>query len=153
MNLSILTGIEDNDPKGKTGVGTVYWTEVSVNGEVKERVTYGLLDLIQKRFDFDAFVKPFKDEFAKFQKEQADKEAAAKKAEREARTASVKADDLLEKLIAEVIATETKAVAEYKGGKEKALNAMTGKVIGQMKKAGREPDAFAITTLLKQKLA
>ena len=61
---------------------------------------------------------------------------------------------MLDKLIDEVIASEEKTVAEFKAGKDKALNALVGKVIGQIRKnqLSVQTDAFGITATLKKKL-
>lgn len=153
MNLVIAHGVVDNDPKGTTGVGTIFWLEIRVDAEVKERHEYGLLEQLDGRFNVAAITKPYIVARDIALEEQAAKEAEEKRAEKEARAASVKIDDTLQQLIDEVIAGDPKAVEQFKAGKEKALNALVGKVIGELKKQGQEANAFAITTTMKKKLA
>ena len=63
---------------------------------------------------------------------------------------TVDADPALLKIIADVAASQPKAIVEFKTGKEKALNALVGMIIGQCKKTGVAFDATQINTLLKQ---
>lgn len=155
MNLSILHGIVDNDPKGSSGRGTIHYMKISVDGALKEYVEWGLLEELNGTFDPESMTKKYTDAYKAFLDEQANREREEKKAALETRTASIKIDDALNKIMDDVIASETKAVAEYKAGKEKALNSLVGKVIGQIRKnkLSVEADAFGITTTLKQKLS
>jgi aspartyl-tRNA(Asn)/glutamyl-tRNA(Gln) amidotransferase subunit B len=56
----------------------------------------------------------------------------------------------IEKLVDEVIATNTRSVEEYKAGKEKALNALFGQV---MKASNKTANPAQVTEMLKRKLA
>ena len=56
----------------------------------------------------------------------------------------------LDKILDEVIAKNAKNVEEYRGGKEKALNALVGQV---MKASGGKANPAQVTELLKAKLA
>ncbi len=64
-------------------------------------------------------------------------------------TEEVTVDPALQKLIEEAVASEAKAVEQFKSGKEKALNSVVGKVIGAAKKAGLAADALAINAAIK----
>jgi aspartyl-tRNA(Asn)/glutamyl-tRNA(Gln) amidotransferase subunit B len=55
----------------------------------------------------------------------------------------------LDKILDEVIAKNAKNVEEYRGGKEKALNALVGQV---MKASGGKANPAQVTELLKAKL-
>lgn len=73
-----------------------------------------------------------------------------KRIEKAARaTEEVTVDPALQKLIEEAVASEAKAVEQFKSGKEKALNSVVGKVIGAAKKAGLAADALAINAAIK----
>jgi len=56
----------------------------------------------------------------------------------------------LDKILDEVIAKNAKNVDEYRGGKEKALNALVGQV---MKASGGKANPAQVTELLKAKLS
>jgi len=56
----------------------------------------------------------------------------------------------LDKILDEVIAKNAKNVEEYRGGKEKALNALVGQV---MKASGGKANPAQVTELLKAKLS
>jgi hypothetical protein len=51
VTKSVSTGILDNDPKGKTGVGTVHWMEVVI------RYEWGLLEELDGTFNPDEVKK------------------------------------------------------------------------------------------------
>lgn len=181
MRYDITTGILDSDGKGKSGRGTIYWTEVrdkslpwdqwenrdihntiqtteqgfvlvSANPPLVERFEYGLLDILEKKFDLKAAIAQYEAENTVLEHQAQAAEAAEKKAKREEREASVKSDPVMDAILDTVIAQGTKAVTEYKAGKEKALNALVGMVIGQLKKQGLDADAFTINRLLRQKI-
>ncbi len=59
-------------------------------------------------------------------------------------------DDALEKTVTEVLAANPQSVADYKGGKEKALGFLVGQVMKAMK--GKVDPACA-SALLKEKLS
>ncbi len=59
MSLHIVHGVLDNDPKGTTGKGTIFYVDVTVNG-VTERIEWGLLDQVQKKFNLDEALKPYR---------------------------------------------------------------------------------------------
>lgn len=153
MSLLIKRSVVDNDPKGETGVGTIFRLEICANGVLVLQRDYGLIEYLDGRFKLDEVTKPYIEaHLLQLQKLEL-AEAEAKKAQKQARIASVKVDDALEKLIDTVLADDVRVVEQYRSGKEKALNALVGKVIVQLKKQGQEADAFAITTAMKRKLA
>lgn len=153
MSLVIRRCVIDNDPKGETGIGTIFRLDVHVNGVLQLQHDYGLLEWLDGRFNLDSVVKPYVEAYKLELQERELKELEEKKAQKEARLAAVKVDGKLEQLIDSVLVDDVKAVEQYKSGKEKALNALVGKVIVQLKKQGQEADAFAITTAMKRKLA
>lgn len=58
--VSVLTGIVDNDHKGETGIGTIHFVEVTMNGETT-RKTWGLLDALQGRFNLNNYLAPYRE--------------------------------------------------------------------------------------------
>lgn len=152
----IRYGILDNDPKGKSGRGTVFWMEVIVDDQIK-RYEWGLLEELRGEFSPEAAMKPARDEAARQATAAAEFKAAEKQAAQEERVAAIKSSPVLDEIIEFVVTSEPKSVAEFKSGKDKALNALVGKVIGQIKAkkltAENTADAFAINQLLRQKLA
>lgn len=57
MNFEMITSrVIDNDVKGTTGIGTIYEMTVS-NKDATHTVTYGLLDIINGKFDRAAYIK------------------------------------------------------------------------------------------------
>ena len=152
MNLYIVRGILDNDPKGTTGVGTIFWLKIFVDNELQLFKSWGLLQELNGEVNPNDFITPYHATYKQHLVELAAKEEAEKNAALEARKASIQIDPALDALINEAIASDPKAVQQFKAGKEKALNALVGKVIGQLKKQDQSPDAFAITTTMKKKL-
>lgn len=154
MKTGFVRGVLDNDPKGLTGVGTIFYVDITVDG-VTERHTWGLLDEIAGRFDVNkvlaSVVQALKDEEARTEKDKAD----AKKAIKDAREAGVRIDPDLRIIIDHVLQEDQKAVTEFKGGKEKALNSLVGKVIGQIKKQklSLDTDAFTINRALREAMS
>lgn len=149
----ISHGIVDNDNDGKTGVGTIFWMKVTV-GDKTTHYEYSLLDWLSGKFDKEGIIKPAREEAARLAKEQLDKDIAEKKAALSDRQAAVSISPALDTIVTSVIANNSKVVEQYKSGKEKALNSLVGMVIAEAKKQSLSVDggAFAITTLLKQKL-
>lgn len=150
--ISISSGILDNDPKGRSGRGTKFWLEAGVVGEDVTRFEYHLLDLIDGTFNREAVLKPLLDRAEAARKAEEQRQAAEKKAALEKRQADVTINTKLEAIIDTVIAMNQKAVDEFKSGKDKALNSLVGLVIKEAKVQQLVPDAFAITTAIKQKL-
>lgn len=149
---SITTGVLDNDPKGLTGRGTVFWMVIERAGKLIEAHEWGLLDQIAGLFKPNEITKKYKELNLELDRKEAEKEAAWKALEATRRALQVKEDPQLLALIDETISSETKAITEYLSGKEKALNAVVGKIIGLCKKQSVQADAFKITTLLKKRL-
>ena len=56
MTISIVHGIADIDAKGTTGVGTIHFIDVTLDG-VLTRTTYGLIDVLEGRFNKEKFLK------------------------------------------------------------------------------------------------
>ena len=154
MNLAITYGILDNDPRGESGRGTIHYVKVSVDGIWKEYVMWGLLEELNGTFNPESVTKKYTDLRDAELAAAAAREKQEKEEAKAARLEAVQVDDVLDKLIDEVIASEEKAVAEFKAGKDKALNALVGKVIGQIRKnqLSVQTDAFGITATLKKKL-
>jgi Asp-tRNA(Asn)/Glu-tRNA(Gln) amidotransferase B subunit len=149
---SITTGILDNDPKGLTGRGTLFYMTVSLGDKTVEYHEWGLLNELAGKFSPALISKTYRDLNRKADLEDSEREAKQKQKAQEDRAAAVKDDPALLTLIDEATSSETKAIAEYLSGKEKALNAVVGKIIGLCKKQSIQADAFKITTLLKKRL-
>jgi len=122
-----------------------------------KRYEWGLLDELTGKFDVQAILKPALAAMAEAQAARAQLEAAAKQDALEERASAVKSSPVLSEIIEQIVIDEPKTVAEFKSGKEKALNALVGKVIGQIRQrkltADVTGDAFAINQLLRQRLA
>jgi aspartyl-tRNA(Asn)/glutamyl-tRNA(Gln) amidotransferase subunit B len=150
---SISSGILDGDAKGLSGRGTKFWLEIELNGTLN-RYEYHLLDVLEKIFDPNPLIDEALAEI-KAERDRADAaEKAQKKIELEARKESVVADPELLKILDEAIAQNPKAIAEFKAGKEKALNSVVGAVIKKVREQNMNvvDGAFGITTLLKERL-
>ncbi len=150
---TISTGIVDSDPKGESGRGTVFWLEVSDRNGVVERHEWGLLEELDGRFKPDEIKKPYIEKNKALEKEASAAEKQAKAAEKQARVDEVEDDPKLTALIDEVVAANPKAVAQFLEGKEKALNAVVGQVIGRMKNGWGPPNALKIAVLVKRQVA
>lgn len=150
---SITSGILDGDAKGLSGRGTKFWLEIELSGMLN-RYEYHLLDVLEKIFDPEPLIQKALAEI-KAERDRADAaEKAQKKIELEARKESVVADPALLKILDEAIAQNSKAIAEFKAGKEKALNSVVGAVIKKVREQNMNvvDGAFGITTLLKERL-
>lgn len=153
MRYSITTGVLDNDPKGLTGRGTLFYMTVSLGDKTFEYHEWGLLNELAGKFSPASISKTYRDLNRKADLEDSEREAKQKQKAQEDRAAAVKDDPALLALIEQVITVETKAISQYREGKEKALNAVVGKIIGLCKQQSIEADAFKITTLLKKQVS
>lgn len=151
MSFSYTTGVVDNDADGTTGVGTIFYVDITID-DVTKRHTWGLLDQLQGKFNYRDLIRPYVETENKKKVEADAKVAEQKKIEAEHRKKSIVEDPAIVAIIKDVLASEVKSVEQFKAGKEKALNALVGKVIGKGKSIGVTVDAFNITHLLKQKL-
>lgn len=154
MSNSIVGGILDNDPKGKSGRGTQFWLEVTIDGKLS-RYEYFLLDVIEKKFDPSSVIAEAVKHIEAERKAQEQAEKAQKQAALQKREEAVVVSDALSAILKTVIANNPRPVTEYQSGKEKALNSLVGMVIKEVKAQGIsvEDGAFTITTLLKKSLA
>jgi len=157
MQTSINLGILDNDPKGKSGRGTKFYMDIKVTERgkepVNERYEYFLLDVIEKKIDLVAIRKPYFERQRAFDDEQERQEKDRKNQEKQQRSDAVKSNPELDAIIDVAIAGHPKAVAEFKSGKEKALNAIVGFIMKEIKAKNIEvvDAAFTINALLKKK--
>jgi Asp-tRNA(Asn)/Glu-tRNA(Gln) amidotransferase B subunit len=154
MSNSIVSGILDNDPKGKSGRGTQFWLEVTLAG-VTTRYEYSLLDVIEKKFDPSSVIQAATKQIEAERKAQEEAEKAQKQVALQKREEAISVSSELSDILTAVIAANPKPVSEYKSGKEKALNSLVGMVIKEVKAKGITvaDGAFTITTLLKKSLA
>lgn len=159
MYISFNNGIADNDHKGLSGGrGTKFWLRIEVHdsGEYeKVEYEYFLLDLIEGKFDKEAICKPYRDRQQKWIDEQDQALKEQKDKEMQLRKDSVKTDPQLEAILDQAISANPKAIAEFKGGKEKALNAVVGSVMKELKTKNIQivDAAFTVNTLLKQRIS
>ncbi len=103
-------------------------------------------------FDKRALMEPY---LAHNREQEAIEKAAdteAKKTAKAEREASVERDPALVAIIDEVIAQNPKVIQEFKSGKDKALNALVGQIIGATKKQQLTADAFTINKLLREQV-
>lgn len=147
MKNGIVTYIVDNDAKGKTGVGTIFGADVTVNG-VTTLHQWSLMDWINNKVDPEAWFKPVVDAMRVERERDAQEKAENKACAQKEREASVVISNELAIIVNAVIfdPSSQKAITEYKQGKEKAINALVGKVIKTIKEQSLniDPDAFVI---------
>ena len=159
---SIISGVLDNDVKGLLGRGTQFWLEVRGGLEPKTppdmvviRHEFDLFDELEGKFDRRAIAAPYL-AANKIEDQKAGEVAdAEKKRVKEVAVAMRTAVGLkpeLHAIMLEVVAAEPKAIAEYRAGKEKALNALVGKIIGSARKVNLTGEAGTITVSLKNHL-
>lgn len=158
MLLDVNHRVIDVDAKGTSGRGTLFRMEITVyeNGQRHyEEHDYSLLDLIEKKVDLQAITAPFHERKRAYDRAQDEADKAEKKAAADERKQSVKADPALDEILTAAIAANPKPVEEFRSGKEKALNAVVGFVMKEIKAKGIQvaDAAFTVNTLLKQKLA
>jgi aspartyl-tRNA(Asn)/glutamyl-tRNA(Gln) amidotransferase subunit B len=179
--FTYCTGTLDYDTKGTTGGGTKFWLEIQKSNEYLEknfkseiieehvgnqtlfkatqptpivlaRYEWFLMDELSGTFNKESILAPFR----ALEKEALDlrenQVADGKKQAQAERLAGVKDDGSIGRLIEEVIAQDTKAVVEFQSGKDKALNALVGKVMGLAKKNHINTDAFSVSELLRKRL-
>lgn len=152
--LSIETKILDNDHKGTTGKGTKFELRI-VDGKESHVYEYYLMDLINKSFDIDAITKPLKEKAKAEEAEMIEQQKNKKIEEKKQRENDIeKPSKELEDLLAEAISNNTKAVEEFKGGKEKSLNAIVGYCLKNAKERSIniKDGAFTVSVLLKEKI-
>lgn len=143
-NLSITRGIVNNDHKGITGVGTIYWMEIII-GDERHYHEWGLLEEIRGTFSPEKITAPYKEEARRIQREQNETESRQKQEHMAKRKAESTVTPEIKALITEVCSGETKMVEDFKSGNAKSLNALVGRVIGKAKSKGLAPDAFSIS--------
>lgn len=157
MRTSFISGILHNDPKGLTGRGTQHWFEVRVlenDKETIDRYEYFLLDVLENKIDLSEIKRPYLERQRAYDKDEENKSKELKVKEEAKRKDSVKSDPELDLILDAAVIANPKAVEEFKSGKEKALNAIVGFVMKEIK-AKNMPvvdPAFTVSTLLKQKL-
>ena len=158
MRTNFRTGILDIDPKGTTGRGTQFWLEINViedNKTSTERHEYFLLDILEKKFDIDSIKRPYL-ERQRIYDQELDKQAKnAKLAAETERKESIKSNPELDTILDSAILANEKSVNEFRSGKEKALNAIVGFVMKEIKSKNIHivDPAFTVSTLLKQRLS
>ena len=157
MRTSFVTGILDNDGKGLLG-GTQHWLEIRVteNGETKvDRHEYSIADVYSRKFSPAEIMKPYRERQSAYDRELDAQEKAQKANAKAARKDSVKSNPELDEILDASIAANPKAIAEFRSGKEKALNAVVGFVMKAIKERSIQvaDPAFTVNTLLKQKLS
>lgn len=154
QGYSLLWGVLDNDPKGKSGRGTLFYAKGTVN-HIAFYAEWGLLDEINRTADYLYWTSIREDylshcagilctETQRLKQEKQDKLNARLDA------VSVSKNTLT--IIEQVLSTSDDLISQYKEGKEKALNSLIGKVIKQVKSAGISEEVFNISQTIKQKL-
>lgn len=161
MRFSIVRGVVDNDHKGNTSRGTIFYMEISESKRsaantyettIIARYEWGLIEELAGKFDPAAVAAPYYADNKLEADETNDAIKDAKKTEKQSRVDNVKADPKLIELINRVIADHPKVLAQFRAGKDRASNALVGVIISEMK-ATKElecPNAAAIAILLKR---
>lgn len=150
---SFVTGVLDGDPKGTTGIGTIFFVDVTLD-EVTTRHTWGLIEEIQGKFNFDSVVHLVRERLKAASDKVKAAEVHTKKVLSEQREAGVVVNDTLANLVKAVLAENEPVVAEFKSGKDKALHSLVGRVIKQIKvqQLTVDFDAFTINRAIQQQL-
>lgn len=151
---SLIYGILDNDPKGFTGCGTIYYAKgLLAHKEVS--IQWSLLDEVHNTSAYQAWCD-FKTTYVNKCQSILKEEKARLKAEKEQklndRLENVSVSDRTLVIIKSTIQQEVELVNQYKQGKDKALNSLIGKIIKQVKSEGISEEVFNITQVLKQSL-
>lgn len=145
--ISITTGIIDIDAKGQNGRGTVYSMTVDAGDGKPVTYEYGLLEILNGSFNREAILAPLKKKADEIRAARESDEKTKKASALQDRVAAVGDDPTLIAIIKEILPAHGKAVAQFKVGNEKAINAIVGAI---MKKHGQKYDALVIITLLKK---
>lgn len=153
MKHGIVRYIVNNDSKGTTGVGTIHGMDVTVDG-ITTTHTWSLMEELQGKVDIKGWEQPAIDAIRTEREAERCQEIAQKQEQKDARRSAVTADPVLLQMIETVLVdpSSTKAIDEYRQGKEKALNALVGKVMKLAKQHRHETDAFAVNTLIVDQL-
>lgn len=160
MTYDLIRGVVDVDAKGETGRGTIFYLEVREASceplRVIERHEYGLLEELSGAFKPEEVTAKYRalnklDELS--QTSRADAQREEQRAARAALAMAKSLDPQLEQHIEHMLTHETKVVAEYQAGKERALNVLVGQTLGVAKRRGLQANAQQITAVLKERLA
>lgn len=150
---SIISGVLDNDAKGTSGRGTRFWMEVRCAAlDIVKRYEYTLMDLLDKTFDRDKVLAEVRIYAAAEQKAADEQREQEKLAAINERKAAIVISEQLHAVIMAAIVKNSKVLAEYKAGKNKALNALVGIIMIEARNKRISADAFAVTNWLKTQL-
>lgn len=148
---SLLFGVLDNDPKGLTGVGTIFYAKGLLNHEQIE-LTWSLIDEINNSLSFKDWCN-FRNEYLQkcdqFFTEESDRIKDEKAQKLNERLNSVSVSDRVLEIIKTTIEQEQVLIQQYKEGKEKPFNSVVGKIIKQTKSEGISEEVFNIVQVLK----
>jgi hypothetical protein len=151
---SLIYGVLDNDPKGLTGCGTIYYAKgLLAHKEVD--IQWSLLDGIDKTPAYqawDSFKTAYVNKCHSILKEEKARLKAEKEQKLNDRLDNVSVSDKTLAIIKATIQHEVELVNQYKQGKDKALNSLIGRIIKQVKSENISEEVFNITQVLKQEL-
>ena len=151
---SLCTGILDNDHEGKTGRGTIFYLEITRGLEIIERHEYGLLEVVEGRFDRNAITEKYRMANKAAEVETRAKTDAKAVAEKQSRMDSLADDPKLLALVKEAVEANPKVVEQIQAGKEKAGNTLVGWVMTASKAEGKNGTNPAhVASILKKYLA
>lgn len=142
---TFLSGVVDNDHKGESGVGTIFCLKIFNEDVLEAKHEYGLLDLINNKFDPIEVKKPYQK-----LNELEEREIKAKAVSLPPLKKIITNPDGLA-IIESIVSTNTKAIVEIKAGKEKALNNLVGKILAAAKQAGTFLEPAAVKDLLVER--
>ena len=130
----ITSRVIDNDVNGTTGIGTIYEITVS-NKDATHTVTYGLLDIINCKFDLAAYIKEHHQVEVDVPKERVIRSAKSVHAE-------------IDAFVVSLLLTNATVVAQYKNGNVKSINSL----IGQVMKKYPNVDALGVRNYIVDKM-
>lgn len=152
---SVNIGILDIDARGTTGIGTVYYMDVTLDG-VTTRHQWGLLEQLSGAVKPSLWSQAALDKIQQAIDDRSTAEKQEKLDSMKKREDNVVVDDVLKRLVSAVCSDPLahKAIAEYRAGKEKALNSLVGLVIKQIRAEQLSVtfDAFTINRALQTAL-
>ena len=129
MKLSITTGIVDNDPNGETDIGTIFWFKIFYKSPsllIDKTLTHGLLELadLGGKINLQAIVDELEAQAKADSELQTKAEIKNTPAQIIGKLPAAQLD-AVNKLIVENVAI----IEQFKNGKDKALNALIGKIM------------------------
>lgn len=151
---NLRTGVLDNDHEGKTGRGTIFYLEITRGLEIIERHEYGLLEVVDGRFDRNAITEKYREADKAAEAEIRAKADAKAIAEKQSRMDSLPNDPKLLALVKEAVEANPGIIKQIHAGRDKASNTLVGWVMNKVKDEGKSNTNPAhVAVILKKFLA